>query len=136
AGQRKRLEEIQKEIDVRLETLLTEDQKKQLQAMQRRPAAGGPGRGGPPGGGPLFRAVRYATSFPGFAGKDLIPGKSLEELQPKDSEKKEAEKKGGGHDSRRPRIRKPTGLNDHGLLVPIWEAEPVLIGNAEPQAPV
>jgi hypothetical protein len=84
AGQRRRLEEIQKEIDARLETLLTEDQKKQLQAMRQRPAAGGPGRGGPPGGRPLFRAVRYATSFPGFAGKDLRPGKSLEELQPKD----------------------------------------------------
>jgi Arylsulfotransferase (ASST) len=94
AGQRKRLEEIQKEIDARVETLLTEDQKKQLQAMQQRTAAGGPGRSGPPGGAPLFRAVRYATSFPGFAGKDLKPGKSLEELQPKDSEKKEAEKKG------------------------------------------
>ena len=38
AAQRKRLEEIQKEIDARLETLLTEDQKRQLQAMQRRPA--------------------------------------------------------------------------------------------------
>jgi hypothetical protein len=62
--------------------------------MQRRPAAGGPDPGGPPGGSPLFRAIRYATSFPGFAGKDLIPGKSLEELQPKDSEKKEVEKKG------------------------------------------
>src|SRR5262249_45332823 len=82
-GQRKRLEEIQKEIDARLETLLTEDQKKQLQAMQRRPG-GGPGRGGPPGGRPLFRAVRYATSFAGFAGKDLKPGKTLEELQPKE----------------------------------------------------
>ena len=69
AGQKKRLEEIQKEIDARLETLLTEDQKKQLQAMQRRPAAGGPGGSGPPGGRPLFRALRYATSFPGFAGK-------------------------------------------------------------------
>ena len=94
AGQKKRLEEIQKEIDARLETLLTEDQKKQLQTMQRRPGGGGPGRGGPPGGRPLFRALRYATSFPGFAGKDLTPGKTLEELQPKEPEKKEAEKKG------------------------------------------
>jgi hypothetical protein len=93
AGQRKRLAEIQREVDARLETLLTEDQKKQLQSMQQRPA-GGPGRDGPPGGRPLFRAVRYATSFPGFAGKDLRPGKTLEELQPKDSEKKEAEKRG------------------------------------------
>ncbi len=94
AGQRKRLEEIQKEIDAKLETLFTEDQKRQIQSMQQRPVGGGPGRGGPPGGLPLFRALRYTTSFPGFAGKNLIPGKSLEELQPKDSEKKEAEKKG------------------------------------------
>jgi Spy/CpxP family protein refolding chaperone len=91
-AQRKRLEEIQKELDTRLETLLTEDQKNQLQAMQPRPA-GGPGRNGPPGGRPLFRAVRYANNFPGFAGKDPTPGKTLEELQPKEPEKKEAEKK-------------------------------------------
>ena len=94
AAQRKRLEEIQKELDARLETLLTEDQKRQLQAMRRRPAAGGPGGGGPPGGLPLFRALRYATGFPGFAGKDLRPGKTLEELQPKEPEKKDAQKKG------------------------------------------
>jgi hypothetical protein len=92
--QRKRLDEIQKEIDTRLEMLLTQDQKQQLQTMQQRPGGGGPGGGVPPGGRPLFRAVRYATTFPGFAGKDLTPGKSLEELQPKESEKKEAEKKG------------------------------------------
>jgi Arylsulfotransferase (ASST) len=93
AAQRKRLAEIQKELDTRLETLLTEDQKSQLQTMQPRPA-GGPGRNvPPPGGRPLFRAVRYATNFPGFAGKDLTPGKTLEELQPKDAEKNEAEKK-------------------------------------------
>jgi hypothetical protein len=94
AGQKKRLEEIQKEIDAKVETLLTEDQKNQLQAMQRRPGGGGPGGGGPPGGRPLFRALRYAASFPGFAGKNLTPGKTLEELQPKEPEKKEAEKKG------------------------------------------
>jgi hypothetical protein len=94
-GQRKRLEELQKELDGRLETLLTEDQKRQLQTMRERPGGGGgPGRGGPPGGLPLFRALRYAASFPGFAGKDLKPGKTLEELNPKAPEKKEAEKKG------------------------------------------
>ena len=54
AAQRKRLEEIQKEIDARLETLLTEDQKKQLQAMQQRPAAGGPGRRRSPGRTPAL----------------------------------------------------------------------------------
>jgi hypothetical protein len=93
AGQKKRLGEIQKELEAKLETLLTEDQKQELQSMKRR-AGGGPGGGGPPGGRPLFRALRYATSFPGFAGKDLKPGKTLEELQPKEPEKKEADKKG------------------------------------------
>ncbi|HWY88915.1 MAG TPA: aryl-sulfate sulfotransferase, partial [Gemmataceae bacterium] len=37
AEQRKRMAEIQKEIDARLETLLTADQQKQLQAMRQRP---------------------------------------------------------------------------------------------------
>jgi hypothetical protein len=83
--QRKRLEEIQKEIDTRLATLLTEEQQRQLQAMQRTLAAG---PGGPPGGAPLFRAYRYPTNYPGFAGRPLTPGKSLEELQPKEPEKK------------------------------------------------
>ena len=95
AGQRKRLQEIQKELDAKLETLLTEDQRRQLLTMRERPGGGGPGGGGvPPGGLPLFRALRYATSFPGFAGKDLKSGKTLEEMQAKDPEKKEAEKKG------------------------------------------
>jgi hypothetical protein len=93
--QKKRLEEIQKEIDTRLATLLTEEQKKQLQAMQQGPAAGpgGPGRGGPPGGAPLFRAYRYPTNYPGFAGRKWTPGISLEELQPKEPEKKEPQTK-------------------------------------------
>ena len=93
-GQKKRLEEIQKELDAKLETVLTEDQKNQLQAMQRRPGGGGPGGGGPPGGRPLFRALRYATTFPGFSGKTLTPGKTLEELQPREPEKKAPDKKG------------------------------------------
>jgi Spy/CpxP family protein refolding chaperone len=90
AEQKKRLEEIQKEVDTRLATLLTEEQKRQLQAMQRDALAGGapPGRGGPPGGAPVFRAYRYATSYPAFAGRKLTPGKTLEELQPKEPKKK------------------------------------------------
>jgi len=95
AAQKKRVDEIQKDIDAKLATLLTEEQKRQLQTMQQRGPGGGPGRGGPPPGGrPLFRAVRYATSFPGFAGKTLTPGKTLEEMQPKEPEKKDREKKG------------------------------------------
>jgi hypothetical protein len=77
--------------------MLTEEQRKQLKTMQQGPVMvagpGGPGRGGPPGGTPLFRAFRYAPSYPGFAGKDLTPGKTIEESQPKEPEKKEPEKK-------------------------------------------
>jgi Spy/CpxP family protein refolding chaperone len=49
---------------------------------------GGFGGFGPPGGGSLFRAYRYGSQYAGLAGKDLTPGKTLEELQPKEPEKK------------------------------------------------
>jgi hypothetical protein len=98
--QKKKLEEIQKEVDAKLDKLLTDDQKSQLRAMQQGPGGGGPGgpgggpgRGGPPGGTPLFRAYRYAANYPGFSGKDLKPGKTLEESPPKEPEKKVAQKK-------------------------------------------
>jgi hypothetical protein len=59
------------------------------------PPPGGPGRpGGPPGGfrppsaNGLFRAYRYAPEDPALAGKELKPGKTVEELQPKEPEKK------------------------------------------------
>jgi len=59
------------------------------------PPGGGPGGpppfGGPPGGGGVFRVYRYAADYPGLAGRDLKPGKTVEELQPKEPEtKKEA----------------------------------------------
>jgi hypothetical protein len=95
--QKKRIEEIQKELDAKLETLLTEDQKKQLQSMRQVPAAAAAGPaspgGVPAGGTPLFRAYRYAIDFPGFAGKTLTPGEPLAELQAKETEKKVAESK-------------------------------------------
>ena len=43
---------------------------------------------GPPGGGALFRAYRYGPDYPGLAGKDLKPGKTVEELQKKEPAKK------------------------------------------------
>jgi hypothetical protein len=98
AEQKKRLEEMQKEIDTRLVTLLTEEQKRQLQAMQRAPAVtpgvpvrgAPPPRGGPPpGGSPVFRAYRYPSTYSAFAGRKWAPGKTLEELQ-KGPDKKEA----------------------------------------------
>ena len=61
AGQKKRLEEIQKELDTQArdiahggpETAAPND-------AARAAGGGGPFRNGPPGGRPLFRAVRYA----------------------------------------------------------------------------
>jgi hypothetical protein len=88
--QKKELVALQKNVDDKLGTLLNKDQKKQLEEQRGMVAGGGPGRGGPmmmgmgPGGSSLFRAPRYAPNFPGLAGKDLKPGKTVEELQPKD----------------------------------------------------
>ncbi len=51
------------------------------------PPGGGPGGFpgfGPPGGAGVFRAPRYAPDYPGLAGKELSPGKTIEELQQKD----------------------------------------------------
>jgi Spy/CpxP family protein refolding chaperone len=99
ADQKKVVAELQKEIDGKLDKLFTDDQKKQFKELRQNFGRGGPGGmvrmgpGGPggfPGGGPgagsaLFRAYRYPPSYPGLAGKDLTPGKTVEELQPKET---------------------------------------------------
>jgi hypothetical protein len=91
--QRKQLEVIQMGIDAMLEKLLTEEQRKQLHEMQQGPVRvagpGGPGFVRPPGGAPMFRANRYTPNHPAFLGKALTPGKTVEELQPPQPEKKE-----------------------------------------------
>ncbi|MBY0460431.1 MAG: aryl-sulfate sulfotransferase [Gemmataceae bacterium] len=96
AEQKKQLDDIQKDVDAKLEKLLTEEQRKQLKDMQAGPFGGpgggfGGGPGGPGGGfgggfggpGGLFRAYRFAEDFPGFKGKELKPGKKLEEMDGK-----------------------------------------------------
>jgi hypothetical protein len=57
------------------------------------PPGGFPGGFGAPGGSGLFRAPRYAPNFPGLAGKDLTPGKTIEELQSRDAPKEPRDKK-------------------------------------------
>jgi Arylsulfotransferase (ASST) len=108
AEQQHQLEDLQKEVDAKLDKLLSADQKKQLAEVRENfgkggpfggppggPPPGGPG-GPPPGGGPggpprgpggpimgntLFRAYRYGPDFPGLAGKVLKPGKTIEEME-------------------------------------------------------
>ena len=55
--QRTQVADLQKEVDEKLAKILTEDQRRELQALRERgpggPPGGGFGRpGGPPGGGP------------------------------------------------------------------------------------
>jgi hypothetical protein len=115
--QRKQLDEIQKEVDAKLDKLLTDDQKKQLKDMTfpgfgppggpggaggppggpggpggppGGPGGFGPGGFGPPGGASVFRAYRYGPDYPGLAKKDLKPGKTIEDLQAPSKETKES----------------------------------------------
>jgi hypothetical protein len=86
AEQKKQLEALQKEAEGKLDKGLTEGQKKQIKEVREgfvnTWAGGGPGGGGPPPlGNAVFRSYRYAASYPGLSGKDLTPGKTIEELQ-------------------------------------------------------
>jgi hypothetical protein len=88
AEQRKQLRDLQKQVDGQLDKVMTADQKKQFKELRANPGRIVQG-GGPPGGigNALFRAYRYAASYPGLAGKDLTPGKTIEELQAKEKQK-------------------------------------------------
>jgi hypothetical protein len=90
ADQKEQVRDLQKEADGKLNTVLKEEQKKQFKGMQEMMklfAAGGPlgfgpgGFGGGFGGSPIFRAYRYGRDYPGLAGRDLTPGKTIEELK-------------------------------------------------------
>jgi len=93
--QKEKLQEFQTESDARLDTILADEQKQQIKAMReefdRSSSGGSPADGfGLVGGNSVFRAYRYAPDYPGLAGKDLKPGKTLEERRSNDSEKKKA----------------------------------------------
>jgi hypothetical protein len=91
--QRQQMDDLQKRVDATLEEVLSEEQRTQLTQVGRGGAPGGfaapgrggrGGRGGGRGGGPqgssVFRVYRYAADYPGLSGKDLTPGKTLEEF--------------------------------------------------------
>jgi hypothetical protein len=106
--QKKALSELQHEADDKLDQILTADQKDHLRQIKNDFGRGGASRagadrpGGPPGLGrgapggdtagrtlknPVFRAHRYGADYAGLAGKDLKPGKTIEELEAKQREK-------------------------------------------------
>lgn len=89
--QKNRLDTLQKDTEAKLDEALTAEQRKQLKEIRDGfvNAWGGPPGGGggpPPLGNAVFRSYRYATDYPGLAGKDLTPGKTIEELQAKGTE--------------------------------------------------
>src|SRR5437762_6592293 len=75
--QKKKLAELQKETDLRLETLLNAEQNKQLKEMRDR-VVGGPGAFGPPGGPGGFGPPGGPGGFgpPGGPGGFGPPGSS------------------------------------------------------------
>jgi hypothetical protein len=90
AEQKKQMEDLQKDVDAKLEKIMTAEQLKQFKEMRdRRPGGFGPpgGGGGPPvmAGGPggLFRSYRYTADHPGLVGKELKAGKKIDELDGK-----------------------------------------------------
>jgi spore coat protein CotH len=89
--QKKQLAALQKEVDGKVEKLLTEEQRKQLKDMRDRgpgafafggpPGPGGPGggRGGP--GGPVMRGPGGPGGFMGGGGVDLDPLVGLDDVR-------------------------------------------------------
>src|SRR5262249_53917410 len=91
--QKKQLETLGKDTRAKLDGVLTAEQKKEMEKTLGgfvNAWQGGAGGGGPPPslGSAVFRSYRYPVNYPGLLGKDLTPGKTIEELQAKPPEKK------------------------------------------------
>jgi hypothetical protein len=90
-AQKQQVRDLQKDADSKIDAILKEEQKKQIEGMQammdmmKTFGAGGPpgfGGGFPGiGGNPVFRAYRYGRDYPGLAGRDLTRGNPIERSQ-------------------------------------------------------
>jgi hypothetical protein len=105
--QKAQLDEFQTDIDTKLAAILDDRQLEQLDQMQRFNPGGRGGRGGfgggrggpggfpggftPPSGKSLFRAYRYPADYAGLAGKDLAPGKTLQEIAKEEEQARTAQ---------------------------------------------
>jgi Spy/CpxP family protein refolding chaperone len=77
--QKKTAEDMQREVDQRVAAILTADQAKQLKEIRAVFVNNWAG-GAPNLGNAVFRSYRYAADYPGLKGKELKPGKTVEEL--------------------------------------------------------
>jgi hypothetical protein len=87
-AQQKQVAALQKEAEGKLDQILDEKQTKQFKEMRakgkepaRPPVPPGPPGGGfgPLGGGGIFRATRYPADYVELKGRELTPGKTIEE---------------------------------------------------------
>jgi hypothetical protein len=106
--QKKEVAALQKEADGKLDKTFTADQRKRFKEMSAAFARGGPGGFGPggkggfgpggpggipgfgPGAGAVFRVYRYAPNYPGLAGRDLTPGRTVEEMERQEPKEKKS----------------------------------------------
>jgi hypothetical protein len=85
-AQEKEVAELQKDAEGKLDKLLDEKQRKQFEKLRTEkekkgpPPVGPPGGFGPPGGGGIFRATRYPADYAGLRGRELPPGRTIEEM--------------------------------------------------------
>jgi hypothetical protein len=94
-AQQEQVAALQKEAEGKLDGILDEGQRKKFKEMKekggptRPPGPPGPpgGGSGPPGGGGIFRATRYPADYAGLKGRELKPGKTIEEMVAKPREK-------------------------------------------------
>jgi hypothetical protein len=77
--QREQVAALQKEAEGKLDKVLDEKQRAQFKGMRdKKPIEPPPPPGGPGGG--LFRAMRYPADYAGLRGRELKPGKTVEEM--------------------------------------------------------
>jgi hypothetical protein len=86
-AQQEQVAALQKEAEGKLDKILDEEQKVRFKGMRDKgkgppPRPPGPPGGGfgPPGGGGIFRATRYPADYVGLKGRELKPGKTIEEM--------------------------------------------------------
>jgi hypothetical protein len=80
--QKKTIDGLQKEADARVANMLTADQTKRLNEIGSV-FVNTWGPNGPPNlGNAVYRSHRYAADYPGLKGRELRPGKTVEELHP------------------------------------------------------
>jgi Arylsulfotransferase (ASST) len=83
--QKKEIAELQSDVEARLDKIMTDEQKQEWKKIRETPppkmgGGPGPGGGGPGGMGGLFRSTRFGPDHPALKGRDLTPGKRIEDL--------------------------------------------------------